>query len=452
MNERPQVVPALQEWTGGTGEFRLSPDSRVICADPALGAGLAAELGIGHATEGEGDIVLDLAPTGHGDESYRLRAEPGGVRISAPTARGLFYGTRTLVQILRTGAVPCGVAHDWPNYPVRGYMLDVGRRYVTLELIHRLIRLMGRFKLNELQLHLNDNEIKAPEGDWSKALHGFRLRSEAFPGLASEQAYSRAEWDAFEDLAAAHAITIVPEIDAPAHSRSFIAYDPSIGHDDGDSDHLDLANPAATDLVKAVFTEFAPWFRGPDLHFGADEYYQSKQLWKEFFNDLAAHVRSLGKQPRAWGGFTRLSPTGDTAGFDPDVVINSWNNGFYGPEGARGDSYRLINSNDDLLYIVPKADYYHGYGLDAEWLYNHWEPHVFADGQELEPGDPRLLGAMPALWNDLVRDDYSEEWMYELIEESLGVLAQKMWSGARAGLPYDKFARLVAMNTTMLGA
>ncbi|SFK10980.1 hexosaminidase [Streptosporangium canum] len=443
MNERPEVVPALQEWTGGTGEFRLGPESRVVCADERLGSRLAGELGIGHATEGPGDVVLEIIPSDGRAEGYRIEATPGRVTITASTARGLFYGTRTLVQILRTGAVPCGVAHDWPDYPVRGYMLDVGRRYVTPELIHRLIRLMGHYKLNELQLHLNDNEIKAPDGDWGEALHGFRLRSPAFPGLAPEESYSRDDWDGFEELAAAHAITLVPEIDAPAHSRAFISFDPSVGHDGGNSDHLDLANPAATELVKAVFTEFVPWFRGPAVHFGADEYYQSKALWKQFFNDMAAHVRSLGKQPRAWGGFTRLSPTGDTAGFDPDVVINSWNNGFYGPEGAREDSYALINSNDDLLYIVPEADYYHGAGLDAEWLYDHWEPHVFADGQSLDPGDPRLLGAMPALWNDLVRADYTEERMYELIEHSLGVLAQKMWSGAKAGLPYRDFVRLL---------
>ncbi|MEV0583938.1 glycoside hydrolase family 20 protein [Nonomuraea sp. NPDC050310] len=409
-NERPFVVPALQEWTGGEGVFV------------------------------PGVVRRELAPTGLGDEGYRLEITPDAATVTAETERGLIHGAATLDQLLARGPAPCGVAEDWPNYPVRGYLLDVGRRYVTPELIHRLLRLMGRFKLNELQLHLNDNEIKPPDGDWNRALHGFRLRSAAFPGLASPESYSRADWDGFEDLAAAHGITLVPEIDAPAHARSFIAYDPSLGHDGGDSDHLDLANPAATELVKAVITEFVPWFRGPAVHFGADEYYQSKELWQRFFNDMAAHIRSLGKQPRAWGGFTRLSPTGDTTGFDPDVVVNSWNNGFYGPEGARGDTYPLINSNDALLYLVPEADYYHGHGLDNEWLYDHWEPHVFADGERLDPGDPRLLGAMPALWNDLVRASYPQERMYELIEDSLPVLAQKMWSGSKAGLPYAEFS------------
>ncbi|MFG1945438.1 glycoside hydrolase family 20 protein [Nonomuraea sp. NPDC048826] len=440
MNEQPVVVPALQEWTGGTGEFRLGGGTRVASeAAPGLARRLAGELGAAYGGAG-GDIVLALAPSEHGPESYRLEISADRILVTAPRVAGLFYGTRSLLQILGPrGTAPAGVAADWPDYPVRGYMLDVGRRWVTPETIHRLIRLMGAFKLNELQLHLNDNEIKPPDGDWSRAVSAFRLRSDAFPGLAGPESYTRADWDGFEEVAAAHAVTIVPEIDAPAHARAFIAYDPSIGHDGGNSDHLDLANPAATELVKAVFDEFVPWFRGPAAHFGADEYYQSKELWKRFFNDMAAHLRSLGKQPRAWGGFTRLSPTGDATGFDPDVVVNSWNNGFYGPEGAEGDPYPLINSNDDLLYIVPEADYYRGQGLDGEWLYAHWEPHVFADGQRLDPGDPRLLGAMPALWNDLVHAPYTEERMYELIEDTVGVLAQKMWSAGRSALPYPDF-------------
>lgn len=431
-NERPVVFPALQRWTGGEGAFAPRRRPKAACADPAL----AALLGLDPAADGE--IRLDLAPTELGTEGYRMEITTDGVTVTAQTPRGLTYGAQTLRQLLSRGPLPCGVAADWPDYPVRGYLLDVGRRYVTPDLLHRLIRLLGRFKLNELHLHLNDNEIEPPDGDWTKALHGFRLDSAAFPGLASADSYSRADWDGFEELAAAHGVTLIPEIDAPAHARAFIAHDPSIGHDGGDSDHLDLANPAATDLVKAVITEFAPWFRGPAVHFGADEYYQSKELWKRFFNEMAAHIRALGKQPRAWGGFTRLSPTGDTTGFDQDVVINSWNNDFYGPEGARGDAHPLINSSDALLYIVPEASYYHGQGLDAEWLYEHWAPHLFADGQRLDPADPRLLGAMPALWNDLVRADYPEERIYRLIEESLGVLAQKMWSG-KPDLSYREF-------------
>ncbi|WP_425517804.1 family 20 glycosylhydrolase [Nonomuraea coxensis] len=440
MNERPVVIPALQQWTGGTGEFRLGGGSRVVSGTaPEQARRFAAELGVPYGPGG-GDIVLALTGTGRGPESYRLEITPERVLIEAPGPAGLFYGTRSLLQILgEDGRAPAGVAEDWPNYPVRGYMLDVGRRFVTPPMIHRLIGLMGTFKLNELQLHLNDNEIEPPDGDWSRAVSAFRLRSDAFPGLAAAESYTRADWDGFEDAAAAHAVTIVPEIDAPAHARAFIACEPSVGHDGGNSDHLDLANPAATKLVKEVFEEFVPWFRGPAAHFGADEYYQSKELWKRFFNDMAAHLRSLGKQPRAWGGFTRLSPTGDTTGFDPDVVINSWNNGFYGPEGAEGDTYPLINSNDDLLYIVPEADYYRGQGLDGAWLHEHWEPHVFAGGQRLAPDDPRLLGAMPALWNDLVHATYGEERMYELIEDTVGVLAQKMWSASTSGLPYPEF-------------
>lgn len=320
-------------------------------------------------------------------------------------------------------------------------MLDVGRRFFTPDFIRTYITLMGWFKLNELQLHLNDNEIKAPDGDWSKAQAAFRLRSgnPALAGLAAEDgSYSREEWDSFEDLAAAHGVTIIPEIDAPGHARAFVALRPELGLDGGNSDHLDLSKPESTAFVKEVFTEFVPWFRGPDVHVGTDEYTADPQLYRVFFNEMAAHVRSLGKQPRAWGSATRM--TGDAEGYDRDVIINSWNNGWYGPTEAVRDGYRFINTNDDLLYIVPFADYYHGEGLDGRWLYDHWEPHVFADGQTVEPPyRGQLLGAMSAVWNDLVHASYTEADVHRMVEPTFGLLAQKMWTGATPGVTYDDF-------------
>lgn len=102
-------------------------------------------------------------------------------------------------------------------------MLDVGRRFFTPEFVRDYISMMSWYKLNEFQIHLNDNEIY-PSNGWENAYQGFRLVSEDpyFDGLAAEDgAYDREDWQSFEDTAAAHSVTIIPEIDVPAHSRSF---------------------------------------------------------------------------------------------------------------------------------------------------------------------------------------------------------------------------------------
>lgn len=473
-NPRPTVIPALQEWAGGDGAYRLGADSRVVVptadSDELLplarqltrdltdvtGLEIAPPRTTRRPRAAAGEILLRLDPRARhpqggalfAREGYELAVTGESVTITAPAYSGAYYGTRSLLQILLhdelRSRVPAGTAKDWPNYRLRGFMLDVGRRFFTPGFVRDYLRIMGWFKLNDLQLHLNDNEIKAPDGDWSKAYDAFRLRSEKseWDGLAApDGSYSRADWDSFEDTAALHAVQLTPEIDAPAHARSFVRFRPSLGLDGGNSDHLDLAKPETTAFMKDVFEEFVPWFRGPEVHYGADEYTGPEAQYRGYFNDMAAHLRTLGKQPRAWGSLTEMAGSAD--GYDRDVTIHSWNNGWYGPRAAKADGYEIVNTNDGLLYIVPFADYYHGHGLDGRYLYDSWEPHVFPGEESLTPGDPALRGAMSAVWNDLVHATYTQQDAHGLVEKTYGTLAQKMWSGAEQGVPYGEFTALL---------
>lgn len=465
LNTKPAVVPALQQWEGGTGSFELREHSRIVLAKKRggelddQGTRLSAEieqvtgrkLDVSPRIPQDGDIVLSIDPAladaaggaRFAEEGYTLTITDRNVTIAAPTAKGVYYGTRSLLQILLLDdgrdSVPVGAAVDWPNYKVRGFMLDVGRRFFTADYIRDYLRLMGWFKLNQLQLHLNDNGFKGGK-PWSEVQAGFRLKTgnPELAGLASaDGAYDRADWDSFEDTAAANGLTIIPEFDAPAHSLAFIRFRPSLGLNNGESDHLDLSKPETTAFMKSVFDEFVPWFRSPDVHFGADEYTVDKPRYKVYFNEMAAHIRALGKQPRAWGSLSVMATNAD--GYDRDVTMNSWNNGWYGPQALKRDGYSFINTNDALLYVVPFAGYYHGRGLDGKYLYDQWEPHVFPGGQSVAPGDPQLLGAMSAVWNDLTEASYTELDVHGLVEPTFGVLAQKMWSGAKSGVPYSAF-------------
>ncbi|MFC7304128.1 family 20 glycosylhydrolase [Streptomyces monticola] len=475
----PFVVPALQRWQGGEGEFRLGANSRVVVSRGnarllKLARTLTGELveltGIrlleplvdnGRADEGEIRLLLDPSAS-HPEGGARYREEGSTttvtaqhITVTAPTYEGAFHATRSLLQILvqdERRVVPAGTAADWPDYARRGFMLDVGRRYFTPEFIRDYIRALSWFKFNDFQIHLNDNEIKPPEGDWSKAQSAFRLASDdpKWAGLAARDgSYDRSTWDGFEELAATHAVRLTPEIDAPAHSRAFVKFRPDIGLDGGNSDHLDLAKPAATQFMRDLFTHFVPWFRSPVVHYGVDEYGGPVDQYKGYFNALAAHLKDLDKQPAAWGSLARIGNTAE--GYDKDARIYSWNNGWYGPQAIKRDGFEFVNINDVTLYIVPFADYYHGQGLDGRYLYEEWAPHVFPDGQSVEPFDPALHGALFAVWNDLVHETYTELDVHGLVNKTLGVLAQKMWSGSgdAAGLAYDAFQQRV--NTLGLG-
>lgn len=466
-NPAPAIIPALQSWTGGDGTFAVGTSSRIVAdagleevagqfaADLASITGVRAEVLIG-ADAGPDDLVLDLDPdlaheaggVRFDEEGYLLEVTAAGLEVSAPTSDGAFYGTRTVLQALMQSpgrdTVPVGESFDWPSHEVRGFMLDVGRRFFTPEFVRDYITMMSWYKLNQFQIHLNDNEIQRPAGGWVDAYDGFRLQTEnpAFAGLASEDgAYDRDDWQSFENTASSHAVQIIPEIDVPAHSRSFIRWKPELGFNGGDSDHLDLSKPETTATIKAVFDEFIPWFEGPDVHFGADEYPRHlADDYRTFFNDMAAHVRSHGKHPRAWGSMSVMH--GSAEGYDRDVTINSWNNGWYGMATAEADGYDYINTNDGDLYVVPFAGYYHGHGLNNQGLYNSWLPNKLGSTVVVPAGAPE--GAMFAVWNDLVHEDYTELDVHGLMRDSFPVIAQKTWNSAPPTASYAAFTDVLA--------
>ncbi|MFE6735589.1 discoidin domain-containing protein [Microbacterium sp. NPDC057741] len=459
-NPAPAVVPALKTWTGGSGALKLSSTTRIV-AGPEL-ADVAAQFAgdlddvTGMApdvvTSGAraGDIVLDLdAAVTNADGGERFTKEgydlaiADRVEITAPSTTGVFYGTRSVLQILAgtdsRSTLPRGESADWPDYAVRGFTLDVGRRFFTADFVRDYISMMSWYKLNNFQIHLNDNQIARPSTGWQDGYAGFRLKSDnpAFAGLASDDgAYTRTDWKSFEDTAAAHQVQIIPEIDVPAHSLAFIKWKPELGLNGGDSDHLDLTKPATTEVIKSVFDEFAPWFEGPDLHYGADEYpRQYATQYRDFFNAMAEHVRGLGKQPRAWGSMTVMN--GNADGYDRDVIINTWNDGWYGMKAAEADGYRYINTNDGTLYVVPFADYYHGSGLNNASLYASWQPNRLSSQDTVPAGGPE--GAMFAVWNDLVDRDYTELDVHGLIRDSFPVIAQKTWTAKNPSRSYADF-------------
>lgn len=334
-NPAPVVVPSLHEWAGGQGKVELTSSSRIV-VPPALNqvaeefsddlaemTGLDLAVVTGASRPGDISLVLDVADTSaagggrYDAEGYKLDITPTGVKVTAPTGTGAYYGTRSILQIMAQSEgrnkLPVGSSVDWPDYEARGFILDVGRRFFTADFVNDYIKMMSYYKLNRFQIHLNDNEIFAgADKDWRNLQQGFRLKSEnpAFAGLASaDGSYDRADWDGFEATAASRGVAIIPEIDVPAHSAAIIKWRPDIGHDNGKSDHLDLGKPATTQAVKDIFTEFVPWFKGAEFNFGADEYPRAYEAdYKKFYNAAAAHVRSLGKQPGAWGSFSVMTP------------------------------------------------------------------------------------------------------------------------------------------------
>jgi hypothetical protein len=89
-------------------------------------------------------------------EGFEIELGPDTAVIRHADAAGLRYARTTLDQLRRPGAGrPPGLRlRDWPDLPVRGYMLDVSRdRVPTRATLDRIVELMALARLNQLQLY-----------------------------------------------------------------------------------------------------------------------------------------------------------------------------------------------------------------------------------------------------------------------------------------------------------
>ncbi|WP_347073235.1 family 20 glycosylhydrolase [Bacteroides thetaiotaomicron] len=461
VNPKPFVIPELKQWTGKDGNFTPGKDARIVCTsqNPELLRiarmfaddyqqmfGQTLSVAQGKATSG--DFVLSLsADKKLGEEGYAIKITDR-VAISAPTPTGLYWSTRTLLQLAEQNqerSLPQGTIRDYPDYPLRGFMIDCGRKFIPMAYLQDLVKIMAYYKMNTLQVHLNDNGFKQYfEHNWDKTYAAFRLESETYPGLtARDGSYSKKEFIDFQKQAASNFVEIIPEIDVPAHSLALTHYKPEIGSKEYGMDHLDLFKPETYEFVDALFKEYLegdnPVFVGKRVHIGTDEYSNAKKDVVEKFRAFTDHyirfVEGFGKQAVVWGALSHAK--GDTPVKSENVVMNAWYNGYADPATMIKDGYQLISIPDGLVYIVPKAGYYYDY-LNEPYLYKEWTPaHI---GKAVfDEKHPSILGGMFAIWNDHVGNGISVKDIHHRIFSPLQTLSVKMWTGTQTGIPYETF-------------
>lgn len=460
-NEKPFVVPELKEWKGSKGDFVPSSDMRVVYADEALRAvaeAFAADYGqmfgaapaVAQGKPSAGDIYFTLKKDKKlGSEGYAIRVDRY-VTVSAPEVVGAYWATRTLLQIseqTEDHQLPKGQLRDWPDYAMRGFMMDCGRKFIPMSYMRDLVKMMAYYKMNTLQVHLNDNGFKQFFGhDWGRTYAAFRLECDTYPGLTARDGYyTKREFIDFQEEAASRFVEIIPEIDAPAHTLAFSHYKPEIGSKEYGMDHLDLFNPETYKFMDGLFKEYLegdkPVFRGPRVHIGTDEYSNKKkdvvEKFRAFTDRYIRLVESYGKQACVWGALTHAA--GETPVKSENVIMSAWYNGYADPKEMVRQGYKLISIPDGLVYIVPAAGYYYDY-LNTQYLYEKWTPaHV---GKAVfEEKDPAILGGMFAVWNDHVGNGISVKDIHHRLFPALQTLAAKTW-GAQTGLPYADFDRL----------
>ncbi|MCY0950097.1 beta-N-acetylhexosaminidase [Streptomyces sp. H27-S2] len=470
LSTAPSTVPAVREHVPARGPgWKPATSGRVIVrADDASaltdeGKLLAGELGMGFAEAqdpGPGDVELSLdAGASEMPESYTLTVKDGRARVTARDEAGVFYGTRTLKQAVKTaGSAPEGTVRDAPARPQRGLNLDIARKNFTPAWIEDRIREMGDLKLNQLGLHFSDDQA-------------FRIESESHPEIVSTPHLTKADVRRITALAASRHITVVPEIDSPGHLGAVLRAHPDLQLRDVQGKAVkgavDISNPAAAKLIDELLREYLPLFPGGAWHLGADEYQalvvrdpqasfprlaaaarerygptaRVQDLATGWLNDRADVVRPSGKALKAWNdGFF----SGGVAKAAEDIQVEYWTGKELGarpPLEYLREGRKVVNLNDEYLYYVLGQPNQFTYPTGRR-IYEEWTPLVLR-GTTAVPAryGAQILGARLAVWSDLANAQ-TQAQVAEGIRTPLAALSQKVWDERQPRQSWAEFKAL----------
>ena len=132
-NSKPFVVPELREWEGSIGSFTFTNKTKLLAAaGEAQNAAdqfaadyremIGTELKVSSGQVAEGDVHFTIDPEilkEKGSEAYRIEICKS-VQVSANSSIGLYWATRTLLQMAaQPASLPAGLMVDYPDSPVR---------------------------------------------------------------------------------------------------------------------------------------------------------------------------------------------------------------------------------------------------------------------------------------------------------------------------------------------
>ena len=239
-------------------------------------------------------IISGFRP--HVEGAYTLDVTPGGVRIRAGSAAGVFYASETLEQLTSNEngrpVTPAVHVEDAPRFAWRGVQLDVARHWFDIATLERFVDLAARYKLNVVHLHLTDD-------------NAWRLPSAAFPLLPSRAHYTVQQLRELQTYATRRFVTIVPEVDMPAHSAAAIRAYPRLGC--GRTNELCFS--AANGFAGTILGEVAHMFSSQYVHVGGDEVESwSSAQRTQFEAYVAATLRGMHRIPMLWDDEADAAP------------------------------------------------------------------------------------------------------------------------------------------------
>ena len=458
----PQIIPKPVSMTVGSGQFTVTNHTRIIARGDATeiaqdladylrpATGFPLPVASGNPKDTDIDLVIGDPGTLSSEqrgEGYQLDVSAAGATLEAPTQHGLFNGAQTIRQLLppqisSSTAVPVSwtmpYVHitDYPRYGYRGVMLDIARHYEPPSAVEELIDQASAYKVNVFHLHLSDDQ-------------GFRVAINGFPNLTAIGGegsvgtggktmdpggfWTQAQYKAVVAYAAAHFMTLVPEVDTPGHNNAIIMSEygdtanplfngnpqdincstknPPVWNYTGAVGYSALC-PTSEDtwaILGAIIDQLTAMSPGPYYDLGGDEVPStvlSQTQYAGLVSQEAGIVNGQGKIAMGWadiaGPGTQLAPgsvaeywqtaSGSSSGTvtateavakGMKVVMSPANHAYLDQKYAKG-----VPSSLGLTWACNR-------GCDVDQFYN-WDPGNYVTGVT----DDNVIGVEGALWSE----------------------------------------------------
>lgn len=426
--------------------------------------------------------------------SYTIKSESRGIVVESFSNIGLFYAVQTMRQVLIQSQNISGAngtvyyvrkfdLTDYPRFSYRGLMLDVSRFFMPKEGVKKIIDAMSLLKLNFLHLHLTDDngwriEIKkyplltkvgAYRVDRDEEFFSHRRNQRPGEKATSGGYYTQADLKEIVKYAQDRKVTIIPEIDIPAHSNAALAAYPEYACESVHKkitvlpgigeDHYPIIFCAGKDktfdFIKDILDEVMDIFPSEYIHIGGDE--ANKTYWKKckdcqrrikeehlkdeedlqgyFMDRIGKYIMSKGRKFAGWDEVTDFD-------IPKDVTVYSW-------RGTGSAAIKAARSGHDYIMTPAKTMYLIRY-QGPQWF----EPMTYFGNSTLsnvyhyDPVDPsftdkeisHLLGVQASMWTEFCR---SPQDVFYMIFPRLLALSEVAWSPAKVK-NYNNF--LVSMD------
>jgi len=492
------IIPLPENIQPGVGNFILNKtavielttndtDSRRVAdflskkLSIATGFAMPVKL-VSAASDVTGNISMTIVQDATlGSEGYKLHVNPNTISLSANKPAGLFFGMQTLMQLLpkeieskivitnTVWTVPSVTITDSPRFGWRALMVDVSRHFFTKEEIKIFIDNMVKYKYNLLHLHLTDDqgwriEIKSlpnltkvgawrakREGAWGNTKAPDPSEPKTYGGY-----YTHDDIKEIVQYAKDRFVSILPEIDVPAHSMAAVASYPELSCTPGTyavnageefqewgkngnrasiDNTLCPANEQVYEFLDKVFTEVAQLFPFEYIHMGGDE--AAKNFWEKseavkalmqkeglknmnevqsyFVKRVEKIIQSKGKKLIGWDEILE-------GGLAPSATVMSWRGMNGGIEAAK-QGHNVVMAPKDYTYVeLMQGDpFVEPPEFDTLRLNQSYKFEPVPQGV-----DPNLiLGGEACLWSEHVTNMRAAEYL--LWPRGFAV-AESLWS------------------------